>query len=324
MEEEKPKIIIVVGPTASGKSSLAVNLAKHFDGEVISADSRQVYRGLDIGSAKVNETEMEGIPHHLLDVADVNTVYTASDFKRDATTMITDMVKRKKLPIIAGGTFFYIDYLLNRISVPKVAPNPELRELLEQKSTAELLTRLKKKDPRRASEIDPNNRRRIIRALEIIHELEYVPDLEASASPYDTLVVGAKIDPTKLKDKFRVRASDWLSRGFQTEVEDLLKAGVSRGRLQEIGFEYQLILELNDGLINQEKFIEKFVQKNWQYAKRQMTWLKRDQSIRWFRNDDPEIFTTIENFLHNWPTAVFSLVLSPQIVYERNNLYIWS
>ncbi len=123
----KPKIVVVVGPTASGKTGLAIELAKKFDGEVVSADSRQVYRGMDIGTAKVTEEEMDGIPHHLLDVADPTDVYTAADFKRDAEAAVAGILARGKLPIVAGGTFFYIDTLLGRVRLPEVMPDEALR-----------------------------------------------------------------------------------------------------------------------------------------------------------------------------------------------------
>jgi len=132
----KSKIIVIVGPTASGKTGLAIELAKKFDGEVISADSRQVYRGLDIGSAKVTPKETDGVPHHLLDVADPKEVYTAADFKRDALLAIDDIIARGKLPIICGGTFFYIDALLGKTSLPDVEPDEELRAELEEKRAA--------------------------------------------------------------------------------------------------------------------------------------------------------------------------------------------
>ena len=297
MSAKRPKVLVVVGPTASGKTALAIALAKRFDGEVISADSRQVYKKLDIGTAKVTREEMDGVPHHLIDVVDIDSVYTANDFKRDASLTITDITKRGKLPIIAGGTFFYLDTLLERITAPAVAPNPELRKALEAKSTEELAAQLEQKDPQRYLTIDRKNRRRLIRALEIVHELEYVPAPRSNKSPYDTCIIGIAVNHDKLREKFTDRAKEWLKTGFKEEVESLLEQGVSRERLKEIGFEYTLMLELIDGEVTEEEFIEKFVQKNWQYAKRQMTWLKRDKSIRWFEKDDPEIFEVVEGFL---------------------------
>lgn len=294
----KPKIIVVVGPTASGKSTLAVELAKRFNGEVISADSRQVYKGLDIGTAKVTEEETAGVPHHLIDVVDIYTTYTVTDFKADASVAITRILNRDKLPIIAGGTFFYLDALLGKSAISEVPPNEELRMELEKKDKKHLYHALEKLDPRRAAEIDPDNKRRLIRALEIIAAIGAVPKKETTVSPYDVLTIGIKVDKDALRERFRRRAEDWLSNGFKEEVEKLLIDGVTRERLQEIGFEYMLMLEFIDGRLDNDSFIQKFIEKNWQYAKRQLSWLKRDPEIIWFKQiETDKIFAAVQYFL---------------------------
>ena len=294
----KPKIIMVVGPTASGKTSLAIELAQHFNGEVISADSRQVYRGLDIGTAKVTKEEMLGIPHHLLDIVAPNEVYNAADFVRDAKASIADITTRGKLPVIAGGTFFYIDALLDRTSLPAVPPNPELRAELEAKETAELVLELTACAPERAATIDTKNRRRLIRALEIWNALKDVPKHIPKELPYEVLTIGLAVERELLRERYRVRGQEWLTNGFENEVLALLNNGISRERLQEIGFEYQLMLLLIDGELTESDFVERFVEKNWQYAKRQLTWLKRDQSIQWFTaSERPTTRAVVENFL---------------------------
>ena len=297
MNEQKPKIVIVVGPTASGKTSLSIELARRFNGEIISADSRQIYRKLDIGTAKVTKEEMAGIPHHLIDIVDINQVYSAADFKRDGETAISTIQNRGHLPIIAGGTFFYVDVLLGKAMLPNVEPNQELRTILEDKATDELLTELEAKDPRRFKSIDKDNRRRIIRALEIIQNLEQVPTQEPTEEPYDSFIIGINTEKETLRTRYRDRATIWLANGFQNEVKRLLKDGASRDRLGEIGFEYRLMLELIDGEINKEAFVQKFIEKNWQYARRQTVWLKRDKSIHWFESDDSVIFEEVEEFL---------------------------
>lgn len=298
---KKQKLVVVVGPTASGKTGLAINIAKQFHGEVISADSRQVYRGLDIGTAKATEAEMQGVPHHLIDIVDIDTVYTADRFKKEARKCITEITAREHLPIVAGGTFFYVDTLLGRIAPPKVSPNPELRAALEKKTVEELFAELEQKDPRRATTVDPKNKRRIIRSLEIIEALGSVPETEPSVSPYLTLTLGINTDPDTLRERLKKRAQHYLDIGFKEEVEVLLETGVKRERLAEIGFEYLLGLDLIDGKLSEEKFIEVFVQKNWQYAKRQLTWLKRDQQVNWVSaSDKGEIEMLVQQFLmHN-------------------------
>ena len=162
-----PKIIAIVGPTASGKSDLAVKIARKYNGEIISADSRQVYRGLNIGTGKITKHEMLGVPHHLLDVADPKKRFTVADFKTLADKAIADISSRGKLPIICGGTGLYIDILTSGFVLPDVPPNPTLRKKLGQKTAAQLFVILKKLDPKRAENIDQTNSVRLIRAIEI-------------------------------------------------------------------------------------------------------------------------------------------------------------
>lgn len=189
----KPKIIVILGPTASGKSDLAVVLAKKFDGEVISADSRQVYKGLDIGTGKITKKEMKGVPHHLLDVASPRRVFNASDFKDLAEKAIQKILKNKKVPIVCGGTGFYIDALFGDKQIPEVPPNLELRKELEQKTIGELFEILQKLDPERAENIDAKNPRRLVRAIEICEALGRVPPLRqdsAEQAKYEVLKIG--------------------------------------------------------------------------------------------------------------------------------------
>lgn len=298
-DAKKSKVIAVVGPTASGKTSLAISLAKEFDGEVISCDSRQVYRGLDEGTAKVTEGEMSGVPHHLIDVVDIDTIYTATDFKQDAEAAITDITARGRVSIIAGGTFFYLEQLKRGdAAAAPVAPDPDLRAELEKRDVQELYQELQTKDPKRAAEVDPENKRRIVRSLEIVAALGSVPVQLSADTAYHFLTLGISIDKETLRTRIRSRAHDWLAGPFETEVRQLLVSGVTRERLQEIGFEYLLMLEYIDGSIDDETFIQKCVEKNWQYAKRQYTWLKRDDSIHWLKRDNlDEALPLVRDFL---------------------------
>ena len=169
------KVLVILGPTAIGKSALAVKLAKRFDGEVISADSRQVYKGLDIGTGKITKKEMGGIPHHLLDVADPKKQFSVSDFVREANHALAMIYHSGRVPIIVGGTGFYIDALTGDVSLPEVPPDKLLRAKLNKLSNEELFEILKKKDPERAETIDRHNKVRLVRALEIIEALGKVP-----------------------------------------------------------------------------------------------------------------------------------------------------
>src|SRR3989344_5936444 len=197
---KKPKLVVILGPTASGKSDLAVILAKKYNGEVISADSRQVYKGLDIGTGKITKGEMRGVRHHLLDVANPRKQFTASDFVRLTNLTVVKIVNENKLPIICGGTGFYIDAILGDKQIPEVPPNDKLRKELEKKSTEELFKMLKKLDPERAENIDSKNPRRLVRAIEICNKLGKVPSLQNLNSKseiinkFEVLKIGIKIE----------------------------------------------------------------------------------------------------------------------------------
>jgi tRNA dimethylallyltransferase len=295
---QKSKILIIVGPTGSGKTSLSVTLAKAYNGEIISADSRQVYRGLDIATEKITKEQMDGIPHHLIDIIDPTDVYSVNNFVADARAAIHDIAGRGKLPIIAGGTFFYIDTLLGKNIAPAVPPNPELRAQLEQQTHAYLYEHLRTLDPRRAEEIDPANKRRLVRALEIAESLGYVPQAQTQVCPYEVLTIGLRIDKAVHRAKLGERAAQALERGLIEEIDTLLKQGVSKERLAEIGLEYRETLAYLDGTITKERLLERFTEVNWQYAKRQLTWLKRDSTITWFTPTDlTDIYKSVEDFL---------------------------
>jgi len=294
----RPKVLTIVGPTASGKTSLAISLAQQCNGEVISADSRQVYRGLNIGTAKATEEEMQGIPHHLIDIVDVDTIYSAKDFLHDAAAAITDITTRGKVPIIAGGTFFYLDILRGKMQAAPVAPNLKLRANLETKTTAELLRLLQQASAEHAARIDLKNRRRLIRSLEIHDALGEIPPVIPASSPYDMYIIGIDKPREVLCENYLARAKEWLTGGLREETQQLLKHGVDRSRLQEIGFEYTLILQVLDGNITEKEYLEQCVQKNWQYAKRQLTWLRRDEDIHWYTPDQSaKIMIDAQTFL---------------------------
>ncbi len=298
--EKKPKIIAILGATASGKSALGVALTQEFSGEIVSADSRQVYRGLDIGTAKITPLEMAGVTHHLIDVADLSRHYTAFDFQMEAIATLSDISTRGHLPIVVGGTFFYTDLLRGRTGTAKVVADADLRQELGQKTLPELVDLLSELDPDSLATIDTLNPRRLIRAIEVVKTLGTRPKAEKLDSPYDWLVIGLSVDKTTLRTRYRARATNWLANGFLAEVEGLLRQGIDLARLQEIGFEYTLGLDLLKHRITEAEFIDRFEQKNWQYAKRQLTWLKRDETICWFKPEaTAEIFASVRQFLHN-------------------------
>jgi len=299
MKKTLPKIVVIVGPTASGKSDLAVELARHFDGEVISADSRQVYKGLDIGSGKITKREMRGIQHHLLDVASPKRVYTASHFKRDASKAIKGILSRGKLPIIAGGTGFYIDALIGDMALPEVAPDKKLRERLEKKSTKELYKALKRIDPKRAESIDAHNPRRLIRAIEIATKLGSVPSLRSRAA-YDALIIGIEVDKETLVQKIHTRIMVRLRKGMVAEARNLHTRGLSYKRMKELGLEYRLLARLLQREISRDKFVSILHSETKQYARRQMAWLKKNKSIRWIKVEEmSKAAKLVRQFVHS-------------------------
>ncbi len=278
---EKQKILIIVGPTSSGKSALAVDLARKFNGEVISADSRQVYKGLDIGTGKVTKTEMRGVPHHLLDVASPTERFTAKQFTENARRSIEEISAAGKLPIVAGGTGFYIDALVGRVALPDVAPNEDLRRELEDKTPSELFALLKKKDPRRAKDIDRHNARRLVRALEIAAALGKSPRPHRS-SPYNALWIGISPPEEALNKKITARLLSRIKRGMIAEGKRLHEAGLSYKRMHELGLEYRAIARYLRGGLTRDKFVWELEREIWNYAERQRTYWKRNASIHWF------------------------------------------
>jgi tRNA dimethylallyltransferase len=296
---DKPKIIAVVGPTSSGKTAISVEIAKRFNGEVISADSRQVYRGLDLGTGKVTVEEMQGIQHHLLDVANPMEVYTAADFERDAKAAIADIQRRGKTPVVAGGTFFYLDILRGKQQSAPVEPDESFRASLFDFSNLDLFQKIKGADPARANTIDPNNRHRLVRALEIINALGTVPKHVPAESPFQWLIVGLKIQKIRLHQNIRTRLLTRLEAGMATEIEYLHKEGLTYERMHKLGLEYRYMAMYLQQEISHDEMVAQLETKTRQFAKRQRTWLKRDSDIEWFMPEDYEnISHCVSKFLH--------------------------
>ena len=290
-----------MGPTASGKSDIAVALAKKINGEIISADSRQVYKGLDIGTGKITKKEMRGVKHHLLDVVSPRKQFSVSDFVILAEKAIKEMSgshfakasRDKKIPIVCGGTGFYIDALLGDKQIQEVPPDPKLRVKLENKTTEELFEILKKLDPERAQNIDSKNPRRLIRAIEICKAIGKVPPLRqgyAGQAKYEVIKIGIKITEAELKKRINKRIEKWFKQGLLKEVQNLHKKGLSWKRMTEIGLEYKLVAnflrchlrkKVSRTFLDIKQLKKEMSEKTWQYAKRQMTWFKRDKNIVW-------------------------------------------
>lgn len=275
------KIIVILGPTASGKSQLAVRLAQRFNGEVISADSRQVYRDLDIGTGKITKKEMRSIPHYLLNVVSPQKRFTVVQYRKLALQTINKIFQKGKVPILCGGTGFYIQAVVDGIIIPEVKPDWQLRKKLERKTLAELFKMLKKLDPKRAKIIDRKNPRRVIRAIEIVLKTKKpVPPFEKQPLPYPVLMMGIK--KQKLGKAINQRVEKMFELGLEKEVKNLVKKYGWILPLQTIG--YQEWQDYFEGKIDKKTLKELINLHTRQYAKRQMTWFKKDKRIHWVRN----------------------------------------
>lgn len=279
-----------MGPTASGKSDLAIFLAQKYDGEIISADSRQVYRGMDIGTGKVTLAEQKLAPHHLLDVASPKRSYNVTHFVRDAKRAITDIKKRGKTPIICGGTGFWIQALLEDNAFPAVKPNPNLRKKLSKLSAEALFKQLQKKDPTRAKNIDAQNKVRLIRALEIIETLGVVPPIQKSRIKNLESYLVIVLNPSKetLDKNIAIRLEKRFKKGMVAEVEKLREEGLSWRKLESFGLEYKYVALFLQKKISRTEMKERLNFEIRHYAKRQLTWLRRFEkmgaNIHWVTN----------------------------------------
>jgi tRNA dimethylallyltransferase len=293
----KPKILVILGPTSTGKSALGVMIAKKFNGEIISADSRQIYTNLTIGSGKISEKEMSGVKHHLINIADENINFSVGDFKAQAEDVIKEIIVSEKTPIIVGGTGFYITSIVDGIALPEVPPNNKLRKELAETPAEILLEKLKILDPERTKTIEQKNPRRLIRAIEIAMAIGKVPPTELQEK-YDSLQIGLDLPDNTLKSRIKMRTEKRLANGWAEEVQQLINAGVTKERFSEFGLGYAHIYSClqEKHPINREE-IE---MKEWHYVKRQRTWFKRDTRIRWFNPENVEDITRlITDFLKN-------------------------
>jgi len=285
MEKSNKKIIVIVGPTASGKSEMAVKLARKFKGEIISADSRQVYKGMDIGTGKITKKEMMGIPHHLLDVASPKRKFSVAQYKKLAEKAIRNIFKKGKIPILCGGTGFYIKTVIDNIKIPEVKPDWRLRKKLEKKTPKELYQILKKLDKQRAKTIEKENPRRLIRAIEIVMKTKKpVPCLKKETLPYSLLIIGISKPKNELKELIKKRLLKRLKKGMVKEVKKLRKSGLSWKRLESFGLEYKWVSRYLEKKISFCDMLEKLERDINRFSKKQIAWFKKDKRIHWVKN----------------------------------------
>jgi len=291
MSSSLPKLVVVLGPTASGKSGLSIALAQHFYGEIVSADSRQVYRGLDIGTAKVTPEEQALIPHHLLDVADPCQVYTVARYQQDAIAAIHDILKRGYQPFLVGGSPHYIQVVVDNLDIPRIEPQPELRAQLEKRSLPELLAQLEELDPQSAATIDRNNLRRVIRALEVclISGKPFSQQRKMAEPLYRSLLLGIEWPREVLYQRIDARLNERMQQGMVQEVQMLLDEGVSYERLEALGLEYRYISCLLRGEFkNEDEMVERLEYAIHDFTRRQLTWFRKDKRIIWVKGGDCE------------------------------------
>lgn len=270
------KAIVIIGPTASGKSALALKIAQEQNGEIISVDSRQIYRHMDIGTGKVTKAEQTLVPHHLLDIRNPGEDYNVSDFIKDAKVAERAIRAKGKLPIFCGGSLFWMESYIKDASFPEVPPNQELRKRLGESSPEELFQKLQSLDARRAQIIDPQNKVRLIRALEIVEALGTVPETNFSSDWKNTYEI-ITLNPEKgeLREKIYKRLQERFEEGMVAETEQLLKDGVPHEWLQKIGLEYKYISLYLQKKLSREELEEQLFHAIWHYATRQITFLKK-------------------------------------------------
>jgi len=288
--KNKTKIIVIGGPTATGKTKLSVELAKSYNGEIVSADSVQIYKRLDIGSAKPTKEEMEGIPHHLIDIIEPTDSFSVYDFTEHAKVAIDDIASRGKLPIIVGGTGLYISSLVDNVSFAEGENDLSLREKLNTEATEigadAMHERLSEIDPEAAEKIHPNNIKRVVRALEIYYQTgktmtEHNAVSKLTESPYDAKMYALTSEREIIYNRIDKRVDIMVENGLLEEVSSLLASGVTRDMqsMQAIG--YKEIVAYLEGEISKEAAIDAVKQNSRRYAKRQLTWFRRDERYTW-------------------------------------------
>lgn len=306
MFTDLPKLIVILGPTASGKTKVAIELAKKFNGEIVCADSRTIYKRMNIGTAKPSESEQKGIKHHLLGIAYPYEDFSLAGFKEKAIKIIKDIVKRDKVPFLVGGTGLYIDAILKNLEIPNIAPDKKLREKLEKEDLMDLIARLEKIDPESAEKIG-ENKRKIIRALEVcIKTGQKFSEIGQIGKPiFNTIQIGISMPRPVLYERINIRAEEMFKQGLIEEVEEIVKKLKKRGlssneiwtlpSMSGIGYkQVGMYLRKEIDLNGTKHLISRDTR---HYAKRQITWFKRDKTIKWIKNNK-EAERLIKKFLY--------------------------
>ena len=308
MSEAKIPLLVIIGPTGVGKSHLAIKVAQCIGGEIISGDSMQVYRGMDIGTAKVTPEEQQLVPHHLIDIRDLNEEYSVVDFCQEAKEKIYEIHSRGKVPIIAGGTGLYIQAFLEEYEFSDVCEDPDFRAVMEERAKQDpesLYQELVAKDPAIAAEIEPNNIRRVIRALENIEAGKSLSREKKEGWLEQAWVIGLNMERSAMYERINYRVESMIENGWIDECRGLLKSNVplSQSALQAIGYkEIFSVLKNNE---NNHFLIEEIQKRTRNFAKRQVTWFRRMNYIDWFQVEmDTNWDVLCDEICENWKSKL--------------------
>ena len=296
--DSKQKLLVIIGPTAVGKTKLSIEMAKRYHGEIISGDSMQIYRGMDIGTAKIKTDEMEGVPHHLIDIRDPDESFSVAEFQQLVRAKIREIAQKGKLPIIVGGTGLYIQSVIYDYQFSDAAADEEFRHKLEERAkdigNEALYQELKKLDPESAEQIHPNNVRRVIRAFEIYHctgkTMSEYQKVQTPDLLYRTALVGLTMEREMLYNRINERVEMMMEEGLLDEVKGLYEKGLRACQsIQAIG--YKEIYEYLDSRMTLDAAVENLKQNSRRYAKRQLTWFRNKMDVQWFDMSDVQNFT---------------------------------
>lgn len=285
------KIIVIVGPTAVGKTYVSIELAKKLGTEIISADSMQIYKGMDVGTAKINDEEMQGIQHHMIDLIYPNENYSVSDFKTEAEKNIDDMLSRGKIPVIVGGSGLYVNSLIYDLDFSNAKSNDKLRDYYtyyhQEHGEDALYEKLRKIDPESAEKIHKNNVKRVIRALEVYDITgkkfsETNTDIRKKSSKYDFILIGLSMDRKALYERINQRVDKMIDDGLVEEVKALLDKGFEKNLISMQAIGYKEIIEFLEGNITFEEAVNILKRNTRHFAKRQFTWFLKDENVKWF------------------------------------------
>lgn len=303
MTKQKNKLLTIVGPTAVGKTALSLHLAQTFNGEIVSADSRLFYRGMDIGTAKPSAAEQTAVPHHFIDICNPNETLTLGEYQAQAYQVINEILGRERLPMLVGGTGQYVKAVVEGWGIPRVAPHPNLRQALEKLGQEELGRWLTALDPIKAAELDHRNVRRVIRALEVtlVRGIPISVQQKKSPPPYDILMLGLKREREELYQRIDARVDQMVADGLLDEVQAMLDAGYGWRLPAMSGLGYRQLRPYFEGKQTLEEALDRIKFETHRFARQQNTWFRLDdEQITWLDAADDNLLEQTTEMVHAW------------------------